>query len=98
VPYGNVIHILYLCPQYSSANLDMLQPLNRESSIQFRLGKYSYLYIYVFWGGGWEWAHLVRRPLIGLLYQPQMIDEMSVEHPVGWELAGETEVLGENLP
>jgi hypothetical protein len=30
---------------------------------------------------GWEWVHLVRRPLIGLLYQPWMIDEY-------WALGG----------
>jgi hypothetical protein len=24
---------------------------------------------------GWDWVHLVRRPLIGLLYQPRMIDD-----------------------
>jgi hypothetical protein len=24
---------------------------------------------------GWDWVHLVRRPLIGLLYQPQIIDD-----------------------
>jgi hypothetical protein len=24
---------------------------------------------------GWDWVHLVRRRLIGLLYQPQMIDD-----------------------
>jgi hypothetical protein len=29
----------------------------------------------VFFGVGWDWVHLVRRPLIGLLYQPRMIDE-----------------------
>jgi hypothetical protein len=34
----------------------------------------------------------------GLLYKPQMIDEMIVEQLVEWILAGETEVLGENLP
>jgi hypothetical protein len=27
------------------------------------------------WGGGWDRVHLVRRPLLGLLYQPRMIDE-----------------------
>jgi hypothetical protein len=27
-----------------------------------------------FWVG-WDWVHLVRRPLIGLLYQPRMIDD-----------------------
>jgi hypothetical protein len=41
------------------------------------------------------WVHLVRRTLIGLLYQPQM---MCVKQSVEWELGGETEVLGENLP
>jgi hypothetical protein len=24
---------------------------------------------------GWDWVHLVRRPLIGLFYQPRMIDD-----------------------
>jgi hypothetical protein len=28
-----------------------------------------------FLGVGWDWVHLVRRPLIGLLYQPRMIDD-----------------------
>jgi hypothetical protein len=26
-------------------------------------------------GMGWDWVHLVREPLIGLLYQPRMIDD-----------------------
>jgi hypothetical protein len=26
-------------------------------------------------GVGWDWIHLVRRPLTGLLYQPRMIDD-----------------------
>jgi hypothetical protein len=30
----------------------------------------------------WDWVHLVRRPLFGLLYQPRMIDDESGE--VGW--------------
>jgi hypothetical protein len=30
----------------------------------------------VSWGGvGWDWVHLVYRPLIGLLYQPWMTDD-----------------------
>jgi hypothetical protein len=33
----------------------------------------------------------------GLLYRPQMIDEGVVGQLVEWRLAGETEVLGENL-
>jgi hypothetical protein len=27
------------------------------------------------WGVGWDWVHLVRRPLTGLLYQPRTTDE-----------------------
>jgi hypothetical protein len=51
----------------------------------------------MFLGVRWDWVHLVRLPLIGILYQPRMIDnECGVVG--GWELADETEVLGENLP
>jgi hypothetical protein len=32
------------------------------------------------------------------LYQPRMIDDDDVEQSVELELAGKTEVLGENLP
>jgi hypothetical protein len=39
--------------------------------------------------------HSTLRPLIGLLYQPRVI--MMMDKLVEW-LAGETEVLGENLP
>jgi hypothetical protein len=45
---------------------------------------------------GWNWVHFVRQPLIGQLYQHQMM--MNVDQSVEWELAGKTEVLGENLP
>jgi hypothetical protein len=34
-----------------------------------------YYYFFKFRGVGWDWVHLVRRPLIGLLYQPRMTDE-----------------------
>jgi hypothetical protein len=44
---------------------------------------------------GWDWVHLVRRPLFGIVYQPRMT---SVDQSVEWELAGVTEVLGKNLP
>jgi hypothetical protein len=30
---------------------------------------------FLFLGVGWDWVHSVRRPLIGLLYQPRMIDD-----------------------
>jgi hypothetical protein len=39
---------------------------------------------------GRDWVHLLRRPLTGLLYQLRITDDD--------ELAGETEVLEENLP
>jgi hypothetical protein len=47
--------------------------------------------------GGWSpnWVHSARRPLTGLLYLPRVIVRM--EKLVEW-MAGETEVLGENLP
>jgi hypothetical protein len=42
-----------------------------------------------------DWVHSALRPLIGILCQPQVI--MMMEKLVEW-LAGETEVLGGNLP
>jgi hypothetical protein len=33
------------------------------------------LVIFSFLGVGWDWVHLVRRPLTGLLYQPLTIDD-----------------------
>jgi hypothetical protein len=47
-------------------------------------------------GGESSWVHSARRPLIGLLYLPRVI--MMMENLMEWRLAGETEVLGENLP
>jgi hypothetical protein len=47
-------------------------------------------------GGGPNWVHSARRPLSGLLYLPRVIVRM--ENLVERRLAGETEVLGENLP
>jgi hypothetical protein len=29
---------------------------------------------------GWDWVHLVRRPLIGLVYQPRMLDDDDDEY------------------
>jgi hypothetical protein len=42
-----------------------------------------------------NWAHSARRPPIGLFYLSQVI--MRIENLVEWWLAGETEVLRENL-
>jgi hypothetical protein len=43
-----------------------------------------------------NWVHSALRPPIALLCQPRVIKKM--EKLVSWWLAGETEVLGENLP
>jgi hypothetical protein len=36
---------------------------------------FLYITLVSFLGVGWDWVHLARRPLIGLLYQPRMIDD-----------------------
>jgi hypothetical protein len=43
-----------------------------------------------------NWVNSARRPQNGLLYLPRVI--MRIENLVEWWLAGEIEVLGENLP
>jgi hypothetical protein len=52
--------------------------------------------------GGWSpyWVYSARRPLNGLLYLPRVsvMMMMVMENLVEWRLAGETEVLGGNLP
>jgi hypothetical protein len=47
---------------------------------------------------GWnETESLGTRVVNGPLYQPQIVDERN-EHLVVWQLGGEIEVLGENVP
>jgi hypothetical protein len=54
-----------------------------------------FIYIFLISGVG-LW---VLRPInTGLLYQPRMIVMVTVDKLVEWRLAGETEILGENLP
>jgi hypothetical protein len=50
-------------------------------------------YYYYLWGGTFGTAATT-----GLLYQPRVIVMVIVEKLVEWRLAGETEVLWENLP
>jgi hypothetical protein len=47
------------------------------------------------WG---ETIHLVRRPLLAYCTSPGWYMMMIMEQSVEWGSAGETEVLGENLP
>jgi hypothetical protein len=35
----------------------------------------SCFFFFKFLGVGWDWVHLVRRPIFGILYQPRMIDD-----------------------
>jgi hypothetical protein len=44
-----------------------------------------------------EWDVFGTTATTGLLYQPRMIGAGDLEKSVEWRLAGETEVLGENL-
>jgi hypothetical protein len=45
----------------------------RERPLTFvTVGDY---FFFKFLAVGWDWVHLLRRPLIGLLYQPRMIDD-----------------------
>jgi hypothetical protein len=47
------------------------------------------------WVVGWDGIHLVRGPLVGLLYYLRKMPNM--KQMVEWELGGEAEVLGEDL-
>jgi hypothetical protein len=54
------------------------------------------IHVKLFWGGGCQAIGTAATP--GLLCQPQVIMKMIVEKQTECRLAGETEVLGENLP
>jgi hypothetical protein len=54
-----------------------------------------YFFLNWYGGGGVNWVHSALPPLIGSLRQSRVI--MMTENLVEW-LAGETEVLGENMP
>jgi hypothetical protein len=56
----------------------------------------TFLFPFKFLRVGWERVQLERRLLIGLLYQPRMIND-NCGTVVEWELADETEVHGKNL-
>jgi hypothetical protein len=70
----------------------------RSKEKKFSLKQNSIHNFFFFRIGGVEsnWVHSARRTPTGLLYLPRVI--MRVENLVEWWLAGETEVLGENLP
>jgi hypothetical protein len=66
-----------------------------HTQTQFREG-IIIIFFYYWWGGT---KSLGTAATSGLLYKPQMIDEDDfLEQVVEWKLAGETELLGENLP
>jgi hypothetical protein len=66
----------------------------QETILTNRFRKPNYYYYYYYWWSGTK--SLGTAATSGLLYKPQMRDEGDCG-AIG-ELAGETEVLGENLP
>jgi hypothetical protein len=63
------------------------------SETNYELRHVRIVYFYFLWVG-WDWVHLVGTSanIFGLLYQPKMSEEQSVD----W-LTEKAEVLGENL-
>jgi hypothetical protein len=82
----------------SKRNISSVLVLLRVSvpdTLQRILVEKLFFFIWCRGGGGVNWVYSALRPPIGLLCQPLVI--MIMENLVEW-LAGETEVLGENLP
>jgi hypothetical protein len=46
---------------------------------------------------GWDWVHLVLRPLLAYCTSARWQMVVIVEQLMEWELAGEAEIVGENL-
>jgi hypothetical protein len=82
---------IYQLVQLESYVITMLDMLVASFLLVICLSSFFYLH-----SGGWSphWVHSARRPLTGLSYLPRVIVRM--ENLVEW-MAGETEVLGENL-
>jgi hypothetical protein len=53
--------------------------ISRSKSTVFVWSEIWVLSFFLSLGVGWDWVHLVRRPLTGLLYQPRMIDDDECE-------------------
>lgn len=56
------------------------------------------LLLFCIFGLGWDRVHFVRQRLLSPLYEPRMMDYDECWKFLGWELARETVVLGENIP
>jgi hypothetical protein len=64
------------------------------------------LLVVIFLGVEWDWLHLIRRPLTGLLYQPWAIDEcgavsgirISNENRNTWRLPALTPICPPKMP
>jgi hypothetical protein len=79
-----------ICFDYS-----MLFHATEVGGLVYSLGQRPIGHIIFIFLVGWDWVHLVLRPPFDQLYRPQM---MNVEQSGSCKLAGETAVLGENLP
>jgi hypothetical protein len=84
--------------------IDVLQPYTINSYLQaiqryrwftqFTVHRFLILLFLV----GWDWVHLVLRPLLAYCTSHRWYMMVIIEQLVERILAGETEVLGENLP
>jgi hypothetical protein len=95
ISYG-VMHYFSILMLHSLAWIQPRLPLRTSHYV---IKPFSYIFFcFSFLGWGWDWVRLLRRPLIDLLHHPRMIDDECGAVSGEWELAGETEVLWENMP
>jgi hypothetical protein len=92
IEFGKVPH---LEKQISEAVRQLIRDKSPKIS-RHKIVLYLHL-LFLSLGGGVRLSALGTSAATGLLYPPRM-QMMSVEQAVKWQLAGETEVLGETLP
>jgi hypothetical protein len=80
-------------PQEWNCNISASHWKARSLQVHSRLVRKDSSFFFKIHEVGWDWVHLVCRPLTGSLYQPRMIVEYNL---VEWDLA--TEVLLRKLP
>jgi hypothetical protein len=74
---GIFVHLfLHICIMKSSASVHRYTKFLLLLPLLFFIPRIKYSsFFLVSWYGVWDWVHLVRRPITGLLYQPRMIDD-----------------------
>jgi hypothetical protein len=73
------LHLLSLSELLFLTCTTVFWPSPRRASVATNWASIPAMWLHLsffkFLGVGWEWVHLVRRPIFGLLYQPQMMDD-----------------------